>query len=53
MSGSCQADLPQVQKWSEDPLPGCLGVVGKPSQMSGSGREALPDVSEWLVGPPG
>ena len=24
--------------------PGCPGVVGRPSRMSGSGREALPDV---------
>ena len=29
------------------------GVVGRPSRMSGSGREALPDVREWSGGPPG
>ena len=33
--------------------PGCPGVVGRPSRMSGSGRESLPDVREWLRGPPG
>ena len=30
-----------------------LRVVGRPSQMSGSGREALPNVREWLGNPPG
>ena len=28
--------------------PECLGVIGRPSWMSKSGREALPDVREWL-----
>ena len=28
-------------------------VVGRPSQMYGSGRESLLDVQEWLVDPPG
>ena len=28
-------------------------MVGWPFRMSGSGREALPDVREWSVGPPG
>ena len=45
MSGSGWEALSKVQKWSEDP-PGCLGVVGRPTQMSGSGREALPNVRE-------
>ena len=27
------------------------GSVQRPSQMTGSGREALPDVHEWLEGP--
>ena len=33
--------------------PGGPGVVGKPSRMSGSGREALPDVRWWSGGPLG
>ena len=28
-------------------------VVGRPSRMSGSGREARQDVQEWSGGPPG
>ena len=28
-------------------------MSGRPFRMSGSGREALPDVREWLGGPPG
>ena len=28
-------------------------MIGRPSQMSGSGWEALPDVREWSGGPPG
>ena len=35
-----------------DPPPGCPGVVGMSTQMSGSGREALPDVWDWSGGPP-
>ena len=30
-----------------------LTVVGRPSKMSGSGREARPDLREWSKGPPG
>ena len=30
-----------------DALTGCPGVIGKPSRISGSGREALPDDREW------
>ena len=47
---------PDVQEWSGDP-PGCPGVVGRPSgclgvikkvsQMSGSGQEAFSDVREF------
>ena len=33
--------------------PKCPGLVGRPSRMSGSGREALPDVREWLGSSPG
>ena len=44
--------FPNVREWSGG-LPGCLGVVGRTSQMSGSGREDLPDVREWSGSPPG
>ena len=37
-----------MSEWSGGP-PGCSGVVGRSSWMSGSGREALPKVREWLV----
>ena len=57
MSGSGWKALPYVQEWSRGP-PECLGVVGRPSlmfgsgreapRMSGSGREALPHDWEWL-----
>ena len=52
MSVSGREALPEVREWSGG-LPGCPGVVGRPSRMSGSGREsltggreALPDVRE-------
>ena len=32
-----------VQKWSVS-HPGCLGVVRRPSRMSWSGREDIPDI---------
>ena len=35
--------LSDVREWSGG-HPGCLGVVGRPFRMSGSGQEALPDV---------
>ena len=44
--------LPVLWESSGD-HPGCPGVVGRPSRMSGSGWEALPDVREWSGGPPG
>ena len=44
--------FPDVQEWLGGP-PGCPGVVGRPSRMSGSGREALPNVRKWSRGPPG
>ena len=76
MSGSGHKAIPNVREWSGGPhgnpgvvggLPGCLGVVRKPSWKSGgpswitgSGREALTDVREWSEnhprhprGPPG
>ena len=37
--------LPDVRECSGVP-PGCPGVVGRPSRMSGSGRETLLDVRE-------
>ena len=43
MSRSGQEALPEVRVWSEVSLR-CLGVVGRPSQMSGSGWEAFPEV---------
>ena len=53
MSGSGRESLQDVREWSRGP-PGCPGVVGRPSgmsatvrepsQMSGIGPEALPDV---------
>ena len=56
MSGYGREALPDVREWSGDP-PGFTGVVEKPSQMFGRGREALldealPDFWEWLRGPP-
>ena len=62
MSGSGLDALLDIQEWSGS-LPKCLKVVGRPSQMSWSGREALPvvwecwealhNVLEWSGGPPG
>ena len=56
MFGSGWEALQDVRKWSGGP-PGCPGVVGRPSRMSGCGREALsdvretrPDVREWSEG---
>ena len=37
MSESGRDALPDVREWSGGP-PGCPGVVGRPCQMSGSGR---------------
>ena len=48
MSGSGIKALTYVQKWSGGP-PGCPGVVGRPFRMSGSGREVLQDIREWLL----
>ena len=33
--------------------PGCSGVVGWPSRISGSVRVSIPDVREWLGNPIG
>ena len=48
MSGSGRKAIPNVREWS-DKTPGSLGVVKRPSQMSRSGRETLPDVWEALT----
>ena len=69
MFGSGRETLPNVRERSGDPPSclgvvegpvGCPGVLGRPyrlfvrpSQMSGSGREVLSVVREWLGGPPG
>ena len=37
MSGSDLKALRDLRKWSGSPS-GCLGVIGRPSRMSGSGR---------------
>ena len=47
MSGNSQESLPDLWEWSGGP-PGSPGVVVKPSLISGSGREDLPDVCESL-----
>ena len=46
MSGSGREALADVRVWLRDP-PGCPGVVGKPSRISGSCLENLPDGREW------
>ena len=55
-------DLTDIREWSGGP-PKCQGVVGRPSRISGSGREAcwmagsgwkaLPNVQELSGEPPG
>ena len=61
MSESVREACPDVQEWSGG-SPGCQGVVlipsrmsgvvGRPSRMFGSGREALQNVREWSGYPP-
>ena len=46
MSESGRDALPNVREWLGGP-PKCLGVFGNPSQMSGSGRETIPDF--WML----
>ena len=50
MSGSDRDALPYVWQLSGGP-PESPGVVVRPSRMSRSGREALPDVRVWPVDP--
>ena len=52
MSMNGRKALPYVREWSEDP-PGCprentrhFRMSVRPSQISGSGREAVPDIRE-------
>ena len=47
MFGSGRESLPDVRECSRD-FPECPGVDGRPSRMSGSGRETHQDVREWL-----
>ena len=42
--------LPDVREWSGG-LPGCPGVVKRPSRISESGREAILDVRVLSGGP--
>ena len=44
-NGSGLESLLDVQEWSGG-FPGYLGVVKRPSRMSGSSREAHPEVQE-------
>ena len=46
MSGSGRDDLPKIRVCLGVPRR-FAGVVGRPSWMSGSCREALPDVRKW------
>ena len=62
MSMSGREALKDVREWSGGPR-GCPGVIGRPSRLSGSDWDALPnvressgvvcDVREWSGGPPG
>ena len=45
MSGNGRDDLPDIRAWLGGP-PGYPEVVERPSRMSGSGGETLPDVPE-------
>ena len=45
MSRSGREAIPDVWDWLEG-HPGCMGEIERPSRMSGSGQEALPDVRE-------
>ena len=48
MPGKGWEALSYLQEWSVGP-PGCPGMVGRPSRISGSGRETLLDVREFLL----
>ena len=60
MVGYSWESIPNGREWSRDPTRG-PGVVGKPSRMTGSSRETMPEVGdgcealpegrEWSGGP--
>ena len=52
MSVSGREALPDILEQSRGPS-GCLGVVGRPTRMSGNSWKALPDVQVWSGSPPG
>ena len=52
MSRSGREALPDNREWSRGHL-GWSGVVGWPSQVSGSLWKVFPDVREWSRGTPG
>ena len=49
-SPGCPGVLPDVREWSKC-YPECLGVVRRPSWISGSGRNAILNVRELSEGP--
>ena len=50
MSASGREALPVVWEWLGGP-PKCLGVVRRPSRLSGSDQKAFPVVREWSGDP--
>ena len=48
MYGCGREALPHILEWSGGP-PGCPGVVGRPSRLSGSGRKSLTGGREAFV----
>ena len=52
MSGSGREGTPNARELSRG-IPGSPGVVGRPTQMSGSGQKVLLDVQVWLRVPSG
>ena len=52
MSSKGWLALLDVWEWPGDP-PVCLGVIGRPSQLSWGGWESILDVQELSGGPPG
>ena len=52
MSRCGRETLPDIREWF-GVHPGCSGVVGRPSRMTGSSWDTFRNVREWSVGPPG
>ena len=50
--GSGRETLPEVRKWSGDPIEG-PEVVGRPSRRSRSGRVTISEVQKWSGDIPG